>query len=263
MEKMLVVVFDDEKRAYEGSRALSQLDQEGSVSIHAESVISKNADGKLTVKEVDGDFPIRTLGGTALGSLVGLLGGPAGAGVGAAAGASAGLLGDLRVAGVDGEFVDDVSKALTPGKSALVTNLSEELVTPVDTRMEALGGVVYRTARRSVEQEQHAREEATMRAELASLKAEHAKAKADRKQRLQSMIDRLNEKLQGKLQREEQHRENLKREMDAKVHAVQERAAKAQGQAKATLEARITDLRRAFEPGKAKQAPESGAGTRH
>ena len=42
MERMLVVVFDNESKAYEGSRALKQLDTEGSITIHAESVIKKN-----------------------------------------------------------------------------------------------------------------------------------------------------------------------------------------------------------------------------
>ena len=46
MERMLVVVFDDEKRAYEGSRALNQLDGDGSIAIHAASVIEKKADGR-------------------------------------------------------------------------------------------------------------------------------------------------------------------------------------------------------------------------
>src|SRR5271157_2522770 len=100
MERMMVVVFNDESKAYEGSRALSQLDGEGSITIHAESVIQKNADGTVTVKQAVGDFPIRTIGGTAIGSLIGLLGGPVGLGIGALAGMMAGTLGDLFVAGV-------------------------------------------------------------------------------------------------------------------------------------------------------------------
>lgn len=51
MEKMLVVVFDTEKKVYEGSRALAELDREGSISIYAESVIQKNADGTIAVKQ--------------------------------------------------------------------------------------------------------------------------------------------------------------------------------------------------------------------
>ena len=262
MEKMLVVVFDNEKQAYEGSRALYQLDMEGTVSIHGESVISKKADGTLTVHEADGDFPIRTISGTALGSLIGLLGGPVGFGIGAAAGAFAGFLGDLRTAGVDGDFLDDVSKALQPGKSAVVADLSEEWVTPVDAQMEELQGVVFRTTRSAVEQEQIAREEANLRAEMAQLKAEHAQAKAERKQRLQSMVERLNTKLQAKLQKQQQQREELKREMDAKLHAIQERAAKVKGDAKAALESRIADLRRDYEVGKAKLTGSAAVGSR-
>jgi hypothetical protein len=35
MDKMLAVVFDEEKAAYEGARALSDLDSEGSVAVNA------------------------------------------------------------------------------------------------------------------------------------------------------------------------------------------------------------------------------------
>lgn len=252
MEKMLVVVFENEKRAYEGYRALCELDLEGAVSIHSECLISKKADGRLAVHEGDGDFPIRTIGGTALGSLIGLLGGPVGFSIGAATGAFAGLLGDIRVADVDGDFLDEVSKALQPGKSAVVADLSEEWVTPVDMRMEELHGVVFRTTRAGVQQEQIAREEANLRAEIAQLQAEHAKAKAERKQRLQLVVDRLNAKLQAKLRQQQQQREKWEQELDAKLHAIQERAAKAKGDAKAALESRIDDLRRNYEVGKAK-----------
>ena len=51
----LVVVLNDESKAYEGSRALYQLDGEGSIAIHAESAV-KTEDGKATVKQAEGDF---------------------------------------------------------------------------------------------------------------------------------------------------------------------------------------------------------------
>ena len=100
MERMLVVVFDNERNAYEASRALNQLDAEASITVHAESVISKEPNGAVTVKQAEGDFPIRTIAGTAIGSLIGLLGGPLGMVVGATAGAVAGSFGDVYVAGV-------------------------------------------------------------------------------------------------------------------------------------------------------------------
>ncbi len=247
MEKMLVVVFDDESKAYEGSRALNQLDSEGSVTIHAEAVVTKNKDGTVTVKQTEGDFPIRTISGTAIGSLIGLLGGPAGLAVGALTGTMAGNLADLFVAGVDSDFLSDVSNLLTPGKYAIVADISEEWVTPVDTRMEGLNGVVFRTPRKSFEDAQRAGDLAELRAEIDQLKAEHARAKAERKAKLQAKIDHLNTRLQAKLQLAKQRSEQIKNETEAKVQALQKKAAKAQGDAKAAIDARVTEIRKKYE----------------
>src|SRR5579871_6562874 len=156
MERMLVAVFDTEKQAYEGLRGLSKLDVEGSIAIYAEAVIQKNADGTVATKQVEEDFPIRTLGGTALGSLIGLLAGPVGLAFGAAAGFVAGIVGDVHVAGVDADFLHDVSLALMPGKFAVVADVDEEWITPVDSTIEALGGSVFRSARSDIEAEQRA-----------------------------------------------------------------------------------------------------------
>ena len=247
MERMLVVVFNDESKTYEGSRALSQLDAEGSIAIHAESVIRKNADGTATVKQAAGDFPIRTIEGTSLGSLVGLLGGPVGLAVGAAAGAMAGTIDDVYAAGVDADFLSDVSAALVPGKYAVVADVSEEWVTPVDTRMEALDGVVFRRARKDVQDDQAARDVAAMREEIDQLKAEQAQARADRKAKLQAKIDNLNAKLQHKLDQAKQRSERIKSETETKVQALQKKAAKVQGDAKAAINARVAQIREEYE----------------
>jgi uncharacterized membrane protein len=247
MERMLVVVFKDESKAYEGSRALNQLDGEGSIAIHAESVIRKNADGTATVKQAEGDFPIRTIGGTALGGLVGLLGGPVGFGMGTAAGAMAGSIGDLYTAGVDADFLDDVSTALAPGKCAVVAEVSEEWVTPVDTRMEALSGVVFRTAKQNVEDDQRTRDVAALRTEIEQLKVEHAQVRAEQKARLQAKIDNLNAKLQHKLDKAKERSERIKSETETKVQALQKKAAKLQGDAKAAINARVARIREEYE----------------
>lgn len=253
MEKMLVVVFDEESKAYEASRALKQLDAEGSITIHAESVIKKNADGTVTVKQSDDDFPIRTVGGTAIGSLIGLLEGPVGLGIGAAAGLAAGVLGDLHLAGVNAEFLDDVGAALTPGKCAVIADISEEWVTPLDTRMEALGGVAFRTPRKTAVDEQRARDVAMLRAEIDQLKAEHAKARADRKAKLQAKIDDLNAKLEAKLAEAKQRSEQMKSETEAKVKDLQKKVAKAQGEVKATLNARAKEIQEDYQHAVANQ----------
>ena len=76
-DKMIVVVFDNEKKAYEGSKALKDLHAEGSITLYASAVIAKDADGKVTVKQAADQGPLGTAVGLVTGSLIGLLGGPA------------------------------------------------------------------------------------------------------------------------------------------------------------------------------------------
>ena len=78
MDRMSVVVFDTEKKSYEGKQTLLQLDGEGSIVLYAYAVVAKDADGSVTVRQSDDPGPLGSLIGTSLGSLIGLLGGPAG-----------------------------------------------------------------------------------------------------------------------------------------------------------------------------------------
>ena len=247
MERMLVVVFDNETKAYEGSQALNQLDYEGSITIYAKAILIKSPDGTVTMKQGEDDFPVRTVSGTAIGSLIGLLGGPAGLAVGALAGTLAGGMADLFVAGINSDFLGEVSKALTPGKYAIVADISEEWVTPVDVKMEALNGFVYRAPKKSVEEAQRARDIAELQAEIDQMKAEHAGAKAERKAKLQAKIDGLNAKLQSKLEQSLQRSEQVGNEMEAKVKALQQKAAKAQGDTKAAINARVAEVSKQYQ----------------
>ena len=63
---------------------------------------------------------------------------------GAAGGALGGWFADLYNLGVDAEFLDDVARVMTPGKYAVVAEVAEGWTAPVDARMEALGGTVFR-----------------------------------------------------------------------------------------------------------------------
>jgi uncharacterized membrane protein len=179
MDRMLVVVFDNEAKAYEGKRALLQLDSEGSISAYSYAVLAKQADGKATIKQGDDSGPLGTLANTAVGSLVGLLGGPLGVAVGATTGALVGSAYDLNNARVGDDFIDDVNKQLGPNKVALIAEIEEDWTTPVDTRMEALGGNVYRRSLSEVKQTQHEENVAALKADVAQMKAEQAKASAD------------------------------------------------------------------------------------
>jgi uncharacterized membrane protein len=225
MDRMLVVVFDNESKAYEGKKAVLQLDNEGSISVYAYGVVTKGADGKATIKQGDDAGPLGTLVGTSLGSLIGLLGGPAGVAIGAAAGMAAGGTVDIHNARIGDDFIDDVSAMLTPGKVAVVAEIEEDWTTPVDTRMEEIGGTVFRRSLSAVTDTVNNEDIAAMKADLAQMKAEHAKAHADRKAKLQEKINQLDSKIQARLEKAKDDRAAAERQAQAKVQVLKSKAA--------------------------------------
>ena len=150
MDKMIVAVFDNERQAYEGIRALEDLHADGTITLYADAVIAKDADGNTTVKQAADQEPLGTAVGLVTGSLVGLLGGPVGVLVGATTGMAGGALFDVGTTGVNADFLAEAAESLQAGKAALVAQIEEKWVLPLDSRMEALGGTVFRRTRGEV-----------------------------------------------------------------------------------------------------------------
>lgn len=249
METMLVAVFDEESKAYEGLRALKQLDKEGSIVVYAARVIEKQLDGTIAIKHTDFEFPIHAIGGTAIGAIIGLFGAGSlgmvgGAAVAAVAGGLAGSLADFNRAEVSAEFLDEVYAALKPGKFGVIADLSEDWVTPVNTQMEALGASVIRTARRSFEAEQNAKQLSNLRAEIERTKAQLVRAHANRKVKLQARIEERNTQLQSQLDQIKHRLEQIKSDTETRVQALQAKAENARADHKASFDARLEQLLR-------------------
>ena len=239
MDKMIVTVFNNEKSAYQGLAALKALHDEGSLTLHAAAVIAKDAKGVASIKQADDPGPVGTIFGLATGSLLGLLGGPVGLAVGAATGTLAGSLFDLAALGVGDDFVREVSENLTSGKVAVVADIDEEWVTPLDTRMETLGGILFRRARGEFIDAQIERELATDRAELAKLSAEYNQSVSDAKTKLKVKLDAAEKRVETRRTIIKERIDAIEREGDARIKALQQQAAKAIGDKKAKLEQQI------------------------
>jgi uncharacterized membrane protein len=235
MERMLVVIFDNETKAYEGTSALRELEREGSLTIYAGAVLAKNADGTTTLKQVDDPGAVGTLVGTSIGGLIGLLAGPIGMAIGAVSGLTVGAVSDIANTRVGDDFADEVAESLTPGKVAVIAEVDEGWTAPVDTRMDALGGLVVRRALWDVREQMRKQRIAAMQADLAQLKDEASKASAERKAKLRARIDRLQAKIDDQQQkaqswfeafqaRRKANRELFKKNAVAAGHALKELA---------------------------------------
>jgi uncharacterized membrane protein len=243
MNKLLAIVFDDERSAYEGVKALKELHAESSVTLYATAVIAKGQDGAVGVKQSGDEGPLGTVLGFITGSLIGLLGGPVGAAVGGTTGAMLGMLSDLAEGEVGTEFIERVSRQLSPGKTAVVAEVDEEWSAPIDARMEALRGVVFRRPRGEVIDARIERDIAAANAEIEGLEAADAQAIGGTKAELQARIDDARKRLHTKRRQIKETIEAIRLEGEAKVRALEERAAGAEGETKATLEQRIAEAR--------------------
>ena len=117
MSKLVAITFAGEADALAALGSIRSLEREGQIGLEDTAVVSKDAEGKVHVKN-------EVSSGTETGAVVGaVLGGllwavfPVGALVGGAV--IGGLIGRAAAPGIDGGFVKEVEAALTPGGSAL------------------------------------------------------------------------------------------------------------------------------------------------
>ncbi len=239
---MIVAIFDTETQAYEGFRALRDLHAQGSITLYASAVIAKDAAGKATLGHGADAGPLGTGVGVVTGSLLGLLGGPTGAVIGATAGTVGGVLYDMANAGVGTDFLAEVEQQLQPGKVAVVAEVWEDWLMPLDRSMEAAGGVVLRRAREEVLADQLARDAAAYKAELAHWKAERALDGNEARAMLQAKIATVKAGLQATRDRAHAALEATKQEMDAKVKSLEDQMAGAHADRKARLQKHIADV---------------------
>jgi hypothetical protein len=181
-----------------------------------------------------------------------VVGGPIGMALGATAGGLAGVIYDVVHAGVSHEFLDEVSAALTPDKAAVLAEVNEDWVTPVDVRLRKLGGRVFRRQPAEVVEDQLNREAAAIDAELKALEAELAQASAENRAALQADIESTRQKLEELDNQVVAKEAEVQAEVTARLEAMRDQAKTASEARKAHLEKRIAEAQAKYEVRRAK-----------
>ncbi len=152
MTKFIAAIFEDRAKAEEGKSILLSLDRDRTISIGGLSIIAREPTGALTVLEP----AAQDHSGDAVRGLVSQLDDL----IGRRPLAPVGLLtdlgswGDLVDFGVTPNFVEKIAAELSAGKVALLGEIEEDWITPLDTRLETIGCVLIRTWRSDFEAEQ-------------------------------------------------------------------------------------------------------------
>lgn len=243
MNKMLVAIFDSEYAAYQGLSALKQLHQERDITLYATAVVVSDAMGSVSVKQQSEPGPLGTALGFLTGSLIGLLAGPVGVVIGASTGSLTGMVYDLARWGIEEEFVNEVAMGLQPGKAAILAEVEESWMAPVDVKLESLGAVVYRRLRLEYIEDELAQASAAFDAELKELREAFAEARAENKAAVQAEIDKVKEKMATMQAQITAKREQIRHEQEAKIEALRSQVKDANERQKAKTEKRIANLK--------------------
>ena len=259
MSKFALMVFADEKKAYEGLHALQQLHAEGSLTVWGTYVLERDVCGWITIVKRDYQGPLGTGLGALVGGLVGLFGGPVGAAVGVAVGAAAGGVRDLVHLGVSDDFLAAVERDLAPGKFAVIAEISEEWIVPLDTRVEELGAKVVREDRLAFEENVLEKRVNARKTRLTQLRAEHAQRKAERAReragtKAEAMMQTLltgeiedeRRKLESIADKSEQRLDGARQELNAKIEALLAQASGAIPEVQSRIERRMAEVRSEF-----------------
>ena len=246
MNKMLVAIFDTELAAQAGLQALNKLHADGDITVYATGVMAKDAAGVVSVKKSMDPGPIGIATGLAVGGLIGLLGGPAGMAVGALTGTLAGAVRDFWAAGVGLDFIEEAAQRLQPGKVALVAEIEEEWIIPVDAALEAAGGHVFRRARSEVAEAQYDHDIATFKSEIKELESEASHASGAAKVKLQAKVATTKMSLDGAVRRTQERVDTLRHEADAKAASLKLQLSQVRNDVKARIEDRMKHVKSAY-----------------
>jgi hypothetical protein len=234
MDRFLVVTFDSVLSARTALRSLAALDREGAIASYV-AVVVLNRDG-IFERDAELEAPNHSRIGAALNRFVSAVEGnrrdPEAL--------------EAEWVDVDVDFIGEVYSMLTIGRAAIVASIDEDRVTPLDTKMEALHGHVFRRAR-TVSTDAQLRERlSSLDAELARLDIEHANATAERRAKLEAAVRAMLDRRRRLIEANRARQVALREEATEKVALLVQKVAKG-GEAAERHRERIALLARAHD----------------
>jgi uncharacterized membrane protein len=242
MNKMLVAVFETERQAYRAASAIRDLCEEGVLLAYAFAVIIKQV-GKMSVVDFTSEHYPDPVLGVATRSLINLLARRTSPDGDHDRNATANRDIELANAGVNGDFLQEVARHLLPGKAGIVSEIEEEVTTVMDTVLKSQEGIIFRCPRRDVMDAEIARELGILLGEIQNVERQLLQKPDGSNRRLLKKLDLLKANLRATQDQARDHAASIKREVEAKIISLHERAAKTDGGIRARLERLADEVR--------------------
>jgi len=195
-ENVVVIRFTEPSKAYQALSELKESDAGGHIELKSAAVVERTSQGELKIADgADNVGLVGAAGGSLIGLLIGVLGGPVGLLLGWGAGAVVGGSFDLDREEESDEALSVLGRAITPGSTALIADVTEPEVELIDARMAALGGDVTRRSAVDVVAELGTAHEAADAAASEARRVVREKRKTEMTADLDERVGKLKEKL--------------------------------------------------------------------
>jgi uncharacterized membrane protein len=209
-ENVIAVSFAENSAAYEAFSNLKELDGQRQVSLAGAAIVERDENGQLMTKDqVEDPHLSGTTTGGLIGLVIGILGGPFGVLIGGATGLLIGSLFDLEDATDEGSVLATISNTVSPGKTVVIAELSEQSDDVVDNAMARFGGSVLRRSVEDVEAEIAAADEAQKAAKREARQKLHAERRSQLKEQIQQKVEALKARQQELHAQQKQKLEEL------------------------------------------------------
>ena len=152
--KFVAAIFDTLDMAQDGARALLGCQRDNTFTVLGMAVIERQPQGALTIVQAPAQGPAGDGVRALLSDLAEAICTQAAPALGLVT--DLGSWGDLTDFGVTRDYVWKIAAELRPGRAAVLAEIEEDWVTPLDTRLEEIGGCVIRTWRSDFEAERQA-----------------------------------------------------------------------------------------------------------
>jgi uncharacterized membrane protein len=147
MSQFVVAVFESTSRAQQGIRVCERLEEEGSLTLYGRAIVDRDAYGNLAIEQWKDEGPLGLGVGALVGGLVEHFGGLRDSIVVWVASGAPGTWLDYLDTRASDEFLERIAGELASGRSAVIVEISEEGLTPLDRSIEKLGGKLMRQRR--------------------------------------------------------------------------------------------------------------------
>jgi uncharacterized membrane protein len=239
MSRLVVAVFNNRDEALLAAGAIKELCQSGELLAYALTVIVNEME-KIMVDESMTEHLNKTALGNTTRALIELLAEPYWHGIDKQSIDEAST--PIAAMGVEPTFIAEVTRQLSPGRAAIITEIEEDIALMANL-VESSGGIVLDCTRSELIDLHIAQQLETMRRQIQNLEGRLAHASEDSKAGLKRELDVSRSKFNTIKNQARCHATTIRRETEAKIVCLQEHAAKAKGERRAKLERVAEEVR--------------------